>query len=318
MIIAAGLLLIGGLLVINQQMNIGQFVASEIIIILILASIEKLIVSVENIYDVLTAIEKIGNITDIPIEEQKESNFQLSKKKALAVELNNFSYRFPDANDDILKNIQLKIAAGEKLCISGFNGSGKSLLLQIIAGLYDDFTGSIAYENIPLGNWSKEELRTLIGDSLAKEDIFKGTLLENIALGKPDISLDQVQEVVDVVGLTTFVQQLPKGFETVLIPEGKNLPQSIRQKIMLARSIASDPKLILLEDNFNQLNEIDKTKFIDYLIKRKSTVIVVSNDPIVAEKFDRIIVLDKGNIIAKGKLAALKRKKWFQLVFKTK
>ena len=271
-IIAAGLLVIGGLLVINQQMNIGQFVASEIIIILILASIEKLMVSVETIYDVLTAIEKIGYITDIPIEKSTSTNITLSDNDGLSIKLKNLSYRFEDAKEDILKNIELDVAPGEKLCVSGFNSSGKSLLLQIIAGLYDNFSGSISYDNLPLGNWSKEELRSLIGDSLSKEDIFKGTLMENIALGKPNITFQQVLEVTATVGLTEFTESLPEGFDSVLVPEGKNLPQSVRQKIMLARSITGNSKLILLEDNFNQLNELDKTRFLDHLLSRKSTV----------------------------------------------
>ena len=315
-IIAAGLLLIGGLLVINQQMNIGQFVASEIIIILILASIEKLMTSVETIYDVLTAIEKIGFITDIPIENKKSSNITLSDQHGLSIKLNNLSYRFEDAKEDILKSIDLEVASGEKLCVSGSNSSGKSLMLQIIAGLYENYSGSVAYDNLPLGNWSREELRSLIGDSLAKEDIFKGTLLENIALGKPSNSFQQIQEATAAVGLTEFIEHLPEGYDSVLVPEGKNLPQSVRQKIMLARSIAGNSKLILLEDNFNQLNELDKASFLDHLLSRKCTVIVVSNDPRVAEKFDRIIVLDKGEVIAKGQLDSFKGKDWFKKVFK--
>ena len=317
-IIAAGLLLIGGLLVINQQMNIGQFVASEIIIILILASVEKLIVSVETIYDVLTAIEKIGHITDIPIERETENKLELSESEGLDICLKDLSYRFHDADHDILKNINLDLSAGEKLCISGFNGSGKSLLLQIIAGLFDNFKGSLIYNDIPIGNWSRESLRSLIGDSLTREDIFKGTLFENISLRRPNINLKHIQKIATIVGLTDFVQNLPEGYDTMMVPEGKNLPQSIRQKIMLARSIAGDPKLILLEDNFNQLIDIDKNRFLDYLLSRKSTVIVVSNDPMVAEQFDRVLVLDKGHPIADAHLDSLKNKNWFKLIFKTK
>jgi ABC-type bacteriocin/lantibiotic exporter with double-glycine peptidase domain len=85
---------------------------------------------------------------------------------------------------------------------------------------------------------------------------------------------------------------------------------------MLARSITGNSKLILLEDNFNQLNELDKTRFLDHLLSRKCTVIVVSNDPSVAEKFDRIIVLNKGEVIGKGSLSSFKRKSWFKKVFK--
>ena len=317
-IIAAGLLLIGGLLVINQQMNIGQFVASEIIIILVLASVEKLIVSVETIYDVLTAIEKIGYITDIPIEHDSETNISFPEGDGIAVNLNNLSYQFDDENEAVIKNIELNISSGKKICLAGFDGSGKSLLLQIIAGLYSDFIGSVTYNNIPLGNWPKETLRSLIGQSISKEDIFKGTLIENISLGKTSITFEQIQNVSAIVGLTEFIEKLPQGYETTLVPEGKNLPRSIRQKIMLARGIIGNPKLILLEDNFHQFNESDKARFISYLLQKKCTVIVVSNDPEVAKQFDEIVVMERGEIIAEGTISSFKRKKWFKQVFKTK
>lgn len=317
-VIAAGLLLIGGLLVINQQMNLGQFVASEIIIILVLASVEKLIVSIETIYDVLTALEKLGNVTDIQLERDKGMNVELGKDEMLSLHLNDISFRFIDAKEDTLKGIQLKINGGDKVCLSGFNGSGKSLLLQIVAGLYDDYSGSISYNNVPLGNWCKEDLRSMLGYNLTREDIFKGTLLENITLGKENLTIEDVKKILPIVGLEEFVESLPQGFQTELIPEGKNLPRSVRLKIMLARSAVGNPRLVMLEESFNLLNDADKYRFIDYLISQKSTVIAVSNDPRVAEQFDRVAVLEKGKLLAYEPLTKLQTKKWYSSVFQTR
>lgn len=317
-VIAAGLLLIGGLLVINQQMNLGQFVASEIIIILVLASVEKLIVSIETIYDVLTALEKLGNVTDIQLERDKGMNVELGKDEMLSLHLNDISFRFIDAKEDTLKGIQLKINGGDKVCLSGFNGSGKSLLLQIVAGLYDDYSGSISYNNVPLGNWCKEDLRSMLGYNLTREDIFKGTLLENITLGKENLTIEDVKKILPIVGLEEFVESLPQGFQTELIPEGKNLPRSVRLKIVLARSAVGNPRLVMLEESFNLLNDADKYRFIDYLISQKSTVIAVSNDPRVAEQFDRVAVLEKGKLLAYEPLTKLKTKKWYSSVFQTR
>jgi ABC-type bacteriocin/lantibiotic exporter with double-glycine peptidase domain len=314
-VIAAGLLLIGGLLVINQQMNIGQFVASEIIIILVLASVEKLILSMETIYDVLTALEKIGNVTDIPLEEDKETKIEVSDQGGLGIKLTNLSYRFEDAQDDLLKNIDLNIAGGEKICLSGFDGSGKSILLHMIAGLYDDFDGSITLDGIPINNWNKNDLHDHVNDNLANEDIFRGTLFENITMGKPDISWEEVRKIVDLVGLSAFVESMSEGYNTEILPEGKNLPRSVILRIKLARSLTGKPKLILLENHFNQLNERDKQKFINHLLKVNATVIAVSNDPRLAELFDRVVVLDKGKVIGSGPLPELESKAWYTNVF---
>ena len=314
-IVAAGLLLIGGLLVINEQMNIGQFVASEIIIILILASVEKLILSMETIYDVLTAIEKIGNITDIPLDSDKGMKVSSETETGLSIKLKDLSYKFSDARDPVLSDLNLNIEAGEKICLSGYSGSGKSLLLQIMAGLYDDFSGTVSYDGIPLGNWSREELHRQIGDSLAKEDIFKATLAENISLGKDEVSFDAIREATEAVGLSSYIETLPEGYNTVMIPEGKNLPKSIRIKIMLARCIASKPRLILLSDNFNQLRSDDIKMVLDYLLKSKATVVAISNNPAIAKQFNRSLVLKNGKLIGNDSVNELANKDWYTNVF---
>lgn len=317
-IIVAGLLLIGGLLVLNQQMNIGQFVASEIIIILVLASVEKLILSMETIYDVLTAIEKIGTVTDIDLDSDGETVLELNDQEGISININQLSYGFYDSDQDLLRNIQLSIKSGEKICLAGPNGSGKSLLLQVIAGLYENFSGSISYNGIPLGNWNKENLHSHIGDNLAKEDIFKGSLAENISIGKPNISIKDIQNAAEVVGLTSFVETLPIGYSTQLLPEGKNLPKSIRQRIMLARGIVGNPKIILLEDHFNQLQNTDKKRFIEHLKQSSASVIAVSNEKDVVMQFDRTIILDNGEIIADDSTDSILKKKTFTHLFNSK
>jgi ABC-type bacteriocin/lantibiotic exporter with double-glycine peptidase domain len=320
MVIAAGLLLIGGLLVINQQMNIGQFVASEIIIILVLASVEKLILSMETIYDVLTAIEKVGSITDIPLEKDVGSPIHFKEGEAIAIKAKDLSFQFKDSKEKIIDNISLDIKSGEKVCISGFSGSGKSFLLQLVAGLFDSYQGALSFNKIPISSLCKEDIRSYINDSLAKEDIFEGTLHENITLGKPNIHDEQIYEIVEILGLSGFVANSENGYQTMLLPEGKNLPKSIRLKIMLARCLAGDPKLILVGDNFNHLEYGDKQKFINYILKtdKKFTVIAVSNDTEIAKHFDQVIVLDSGKVIGNDKLNALKDNPWFNQIFQTK
>ncbi len=317
-VIVAGLLLIGGMLVINQQMNIGQFVASEIIIILIIGSIEKLILSMETIYDVLTSLEKIGNVTDIPLDRDNGSKINLEGEEGLSVQLTDFSYRFIGRPNDFLKKININAQAGDKICLSGFNGSGKSLLLQMLAGLYDEFGGSLTYNGMPLGNWCREDIHEVIGDNLMKEEIFKGSLLENITLGKPNITIKEVQGLVEIVGLKSFVGSLSEGYNEELIPEGKNLPKSVRLRIILARCLAGSPKVILLESSFNQLHDIDKKRFMDYLLASNATVVAISNDPTIAQQFDRTIVLKDGEIIAENEFSVIKSQVWFHEVFQNR
>ncbi|WP_339608145.1 ATP-binding cassette domain-containing protein [uncultured Roseivirga sp.] len=316
--VTAGLLLIGGLLVINQQMNIGQFVAAEIIIILVLNSVEKLILSMETIYDVLTSIEKIGNVTDIPLDSDSGTTADTSDEPGLSINITNLGYRFSYLKEETIKNVNITIGSGEKICLSGYNGSGKSLLLHVISGLYDEYSGSISCQGVALTSWCKADFHKLIGDNLTRGDIFNATLFENISLGKPEITMSRVQQVAEIVGLKDFVDAIPQGYHTTLLSEGRNLPQSIILRIMLARSIAGNFKMILLENDFNQLNEKDKTSFLDYLLSQNWTVIAVSNDPLVADKFDRTIVMEKGEIIAKGTVSSMTTYPWYSNIFSKK
>lgn len=317
-LIAAGLLIIGGLLVINQQMNIGQFVASEIIIILVLASVEKLILSMETIYDVLTAIEKIGLVTDLELEKYQGEKLD-ETGDGLNIKAKNLSYSINSFNNKeaILNNIEFNMSSGSSMCVAGKSGSGKSFLLQVIAGLYDDFSGSLVVNGFPIGSLCKENLRTYIGDNLSKEDIFKGTLYENISLGKSFVDMQDVKEAAQVVGLCEYVESLSEGYDTMLLSEGKNLPKNIQLKIILARSIVGNPRLILLEDNFKRLPENDKERFINHLLSKdkKWTVIAVSNDQSIASKFDKVLVLEKGSQIGLDTLSNLKGENWFNQLF---
>lgn len=304
-LIAAGLLIIGGMLVINQRMNIGQFVAAEIIIILVLNSIDKLFASLETIYDVLTALEKIGTVVDLPLDSTKKQQtiFQEAFRNAgMEVNIKKLSYQFPTDSAPILKNINLYIPAEEHLCISGFNGSGKSVLLRLIGGLYQDYEGTILYNGVPQKNMSLSYLHSNIGDSFEREDIFRATLLENLVVGRKNISFEEIQEAIKVTSLAQFIEGLPLGFETPLYPSGQGLASSIVRKIKLARCILGKPKLILLEDNINQLNRKDRKVFIDYLLSphHNWTVIMVSNDINIVKRFPQITVLDKGAIVGRG------------------
>lgn len=310
-LVAAGLLIIGGLLVLNQQMNIGQFVASEIIIILILTSAEKLIVSMETIYDVLTAIDKLGAFTDIPLQRSSGRELKLEDKEAVEISITNLSYKYPSLDLPTLKNIDLNIKAGSKIALSGNNASGKSTLLHLISGFYEKYEGAIAYNDIPLTNINIASLHSIIGDNLSKEEIFKGTLAENISLGRPKINFTDINEVTKVLNLTPYINKLPYGIDTELIPEGKDLSKSVRLKIMLARAIVGQPKLVILDDSFNQLLPEDKANFMKHLLGMSSTVIAITNDIDVAKKLDYVVVLEDGTISAIGHAESIDKNNWY-------
>lgn len=302
-IVTAGLLFLGAYLVINNQINIGQFVAAEIVVILVLNSVEKLILTMETIYDVLTGLEKLGAVTDLPIEEESGRMFdQVDTGRGIEIELDRLAFRFHDSKKNTLDNISLKIKANERICIAGYNGSGKSTLLQILAGLYTDFRGSIAYNGFPVRNLNIHSLRQQIGDYSAQEDIFRGTILENINFSCPDVELKEVVKIANQIGLSTYVDKLPDGYETMLLPEGSNVPQSIRTRIILARCIISKPRMLAVEGFFYGIEQGDREMISDFLTadEHNWTMVTVTDDPVLASRCDRVIVMKEGRIVQQG------------------
>lgn len=307
-IVAAGLLVIGGILVMNQQMNIGQFVAAEIIILLVMNSVEKLVLSLETIYDVLTALEKIGQVTDLELEASNGSSELTNTSNGMELDLHEVVFRYPGQEMNILNGVNLKVERGENVFITGANGSGKSTLLRMIAGLYDPLAGHISYNGYVKGNLDVTSLRSAIGDCLSEEQLFQGTLLENITMGSQDIRLDEVKEACESLGLMEFVQELSNGFNTVIEPAGRRFPRSVVQKLLLARSVVHKPGLLLLEDAFEHINLKEHQKVIDFLTDEKQpwTLIAVSASPYLARRSDTIVWMEAGRIVQKGTFEEMK------------
>lgn len=291
--VATGLLVLGGYLVFQNQMNIGQFVAAEIIIILIINSVEKVLTIIDTIYDVLTALEKIGYITDLELDEDK-GTVVVDKDDAIALKASNLQFGFPDEKKLILDHLSFEIPPNARVLLKGKAGSGKSLLLQILAGIHNIKGGELSFNGIPLVNYNKERLYNDLGVSFPTNQIFEGTFKENILMGKT-ITDKGLYEAIEVLKLNDYFMAEPHGIDSSIDSGGRRIPRSIIQKLLIARIIVNKPKLLLLEDplQFVEINE--KKRIIDYIMdeRRNWTVIVVSDFYYWEEKCNLVIDLDK-------------------------
>jgi ABC-type bacteriocin/lantibiotic exporter with double-glycine peptidase domain len=318
-IVTAIVLALGSYLVINNQISIGQFVATEIVIILIINSVEKIITIMEVVYDTLTGVEKLGQVTDLALEPDTGLMFdKVDTGKGIELKLQNLTVSLLNFKRPILDGIDLHIRPNERVCIAGYNGAGKSVLARTIAGLQLDFSGSLAYNGIPINNFCVSSLRRHIGEFSSQEDIFRGTLYENICLGHEEVAFSEVKWAAEASGLEEFIRDLPDGYNTVLLPGGRGLPQSVRTKILVARCIVSQPRLLAVEDFHYQLDLADRMNIIRFLIDKQYnwTLIAVSNDPMLAMNCDRIILMDAGKIIAEGTAETLFHNPHFKEIFR--
>ncbi|WP_066628941.1 peptidase domain-containing ABC transporter [Labilibacter marinus] len=292
-IASSSLLIMGGLLVFAEKMNIGQFVAAEIIILLVINSAEKIMNSVDSIYDVLTALEKIGDVTDLELD-QSNGTATMNQETGMAVKADKINFGLGEPKRTLIKNLSFDIKAGEKIVLKGKSGTGKSLLLHILAGIHHIDSGNLTINGIPYNNYQEDEIYESLGVAFPSNQIFEATFKENILLGKA-CSQTELKEIIDLLDLQPYLNYQAKGIETMLDSGGRRLPRGIIQKILIARVLVHQPKLLLLEDPLHFLEEEDKKIIVDYIMdkRRDWTVIIVSDYYYWKEKCDRVIELVK-------------------------
>lgn len=295
-VVTASLLLIGGALVLEQEMNIGQFVAAEIIILLVIASVEKLILGLESLYDTLTSLEKLGQIVDRELEDQTGDRPEYSK--GISIELDNVSYEVPNRNNHILRNISLNIKPKSRILVRGESGAGKSTFLRLISGIIEPTNGHIYVNDMSINSIHLNFYRSQLGLSLSDETPFEGTIKDNLTFTNTSITDEQIYKVLEIVGLRKFIKEQPDGLDTILYPDGKQMSFTLAKKIVLARAILKQPKVLILEDALDRFNLTETNSIIDYISHpdRPWSLIVVSSSDAWLNKCSEIITLEKGSI----------------------
>lgn len=300
-IITTGMLVVGGVLLVQNQINIGQFVASEILILTVLSAVEKLIQSLDKVYDVLTSVEKLGKVLDKPVESGGTLKMN-ADSASLSVEFSRVKFGYNDTIT-ILHDVSFKVAPGDKLCVMGSAGSGKSTLLRLLTGSYHHFEGSILIDGVPIGNYDNDSLRSNTGILFHQQDIFQGTLYENISLGDKEVKASDILSLAKKIGLESFISSLKEGFDTRIDPAGKRLSGSVIRKILLLRALISNPRLLLLEEPWQGFDEASQKLIKDYLLNKipQTTVIVATNDEDYARSASSVMIMKDGLVDKYGK-----------------
>lgn len=300
--VTATLLIVGTVLVVNREITLGQFVASEVVIILILNAVEKVITYMDVVYDLFTAVDKVAQITDLPLEKVGGIDFPRETSSGYSLELKDVKYKYPGKPDYVLDGINLAIPSGSRICISGPENSGKTTLTNLIAGLQSGYEGILTINNYSLRDLDLTHLRDKIAKNISPEDIFDGTILENITLGSPVRKVEDALSAISRAHLADEINKLPGGLDTHLVSGGKGLSSSFIHKLILARCLAKKPALIILNDFFAGLKRQKKLELLKSVIDHEAqwTLIAVSNDPLVMAACDSVIVLNNGRIADRG------------------
>ncbi|MEB3206514.1 MAG: ATP-binding cassette domain-containing protein [Vampirovibrionales bacterium] len=306
---SAGILGLGGWLVINRQLTLGQLVASELVILILLAAMDKLVTLFQDWYDLLTAIEKIAHVTELPLERQDGKLLPTNAQGAtLLCQDVSFTYQ---PNTSVLHRLSFSIKSGEVVSLVGASGAGKSTLAAMVCGLLEPSSGRVEVNGVDIRALDLAHLRYSVALVNDTNEIFDGTIEENIVVGRDNVTLEQLNWALEITQLNEDFRIWPDGLKTRLISAGRNLSRGQIQRLMIARAIADRPTLLILDEAFAGIDERTKLTILDALMAPENpwTILDISHDAEVVIRSQRILVLQDGKIQESGAPIALAQQK---------
>jgi len=243
------------------------------------------------------AAERIFEILDTESDIRDEPGAVSVPHIRGAVRYENVSFSY-DKKTPVLKNVSFSVNPGETIALVGLTGSGKSTLMHLLPRFYDVDSGQILIDERPIKEFTVESLRKHIGIVLQHTFLFNLTIKENIVFGKPEASLEEVREAAKAAEIDDYIMSLPKGYDTVIGERGMNLSGGQRQRISIARTLLTDPKILILDEPTSNIDsETDEKiqKALERLCKNR-TVFIIAHRLWTLKNADRILVIDQGQI----------------------
>jgi ABC-type bacteriocin/lantibiotic exporter with double-glycine peptidase domain len=294
--IASGLLLgLGGWLVARQQLTLGQLVAAELVVTPVVNSFAKFGKYLEGTYDLLAAVDKVGHLFDLPLVRSEGEAAVPDATAPAALRLRQLGYKHEARASFVFSEASTSVAPGERVALTGPHGSGKSTLLDTLVGVRPPVTGAVELDAMDIREVSPEALHRQVV-LVRGIHIFDGTLLENIRVGRQDVSLHEVHGVLERLGLLEELTALPQGLQTRITSGQPQLSTGQAQRLMLARALVGRPRLLVLDEALDGLSRDVRAKVLDAVLGegRKWTVILATHVPEVANKCDRVLRLSGG------------------------
>lgn len=301
-ILTGMLLIFGGILVFQQQMSIGQFVAVEIVFLLITNSADKLIKLAEPLFDTVTALEKLASVLERPLEGDEGRTLEKSTTS--------WSVNIASGEDT-----SWGADAGQKVAVMGYAGSGRISALRSVAALLPDQMGKITVDGICQDHLDLFSYREGLADNLSQEAIFEGTLRENIVVGKLNVSDAEIEVGFERVGLTNWYHSLPGGMSQKVSSESVHITHFIKQRLILLRALLRQPKIMLIHDKLEHCEKSLRESMLNAIFEQPGTLLIASNRKDVVERCDKVVVLRDKAVIYEGPFAQVPQDIQSDLIF---
>lgn len=277
-LITAAMLSIGAFLLIDQKITIGEFIAAEIVILTVVNSVEKLIAAMDNIYDIVTGLEKMESILDAPAENNGSLRF-LPSGSGPDIEFIDFGFTYPNGSA-VFRDLNTRIPGNSIYILKGKLGYGKSTLLKILSTQYRNYSGSILLNGVSMNAFDQDTIRSNTGLFISQRELFQGSLRENIGLGNEAVTDNDILAMMARIGFGELINEFQNALDTLIDPAGNRLASNKVNKILLLRALVHKPSLILLDEPLLHLGHEEKKRVLKYIeeISAHSTVIIASED----------------------------------------
>ncbi len=292
-----GLLALGGMLVVEQQLSLGQLVAAELIVSSVLAAFVKFGKQLENFYDLLAAVDKLGHLIDLPAERDADGSGEPLSTRAASLTLHQVCFSYPHHPAQVLADLSVSVRPGERLAILGTPGTGKSTLAELIMGLREPTAGRIEFNGLDLRDIRLEALRERVA-LVGTIEMLADTVLENVRLGRDWVTHEAVVTILNDLGLEQELAiDLPDRLQTEVGPSGAPLSTGQARRVMLARALAGQPALLILDAVLDDLNEASVDRIWQTLTGERGhwTLVVLTRQATIAARCDRVMHLNGGH-----------------------
>lgn len=310
---AAGVLGIGGWLVIERQLALGQLVAAQLLVTQMLPAIERLIRHLQTLYELLSALGKIGYVEDLPLERAEGSDCKVAQGGA-SLNIQGLKVDYGQKSN-VINNMNLQLKPGERISLMGPNASGKSTLAFVLSGLIEPSSGLVQINGMDVRDINYESLRSIVSLVTDSNEIFEGTIETNVTFERSEIKHEDMLWALRMVDFEEELVGMRDGLKTQLLSGGRNLSRGQAQKLLIARAIAQKPKLLILDEAFTGIEERSKMQILDRLFSADMpwTIIDISQDADTIFHADRMVFLSQGQVVESGSLKELLAQKNSQL-----
>ncbi|MGB3519659.1 MAG: type I secretion system permease/ATPase [Elainellaceae cyanobacterium] len=291
----------GAKLVIDQQFTIGQLVAFQMLSGRVTAPLLRLVQLWQNLQQVLLAVDRIGDILNVPPEAEPGTGLMLPLLKG-EVAFEQVFFRYQSDQEPILRGVSFNVEPGMFVGLVGRSGSGKSTLSKLIQRLYLPEGGRISIDGFDVKSADLASLRSQIAVVLQEDFLFNGTVVENIMLGNPDVSAEEVVEAARMAVAHDFISDLPYGYETNVGERGTSLSGGQRQRITLARLFISKAPILILDEATSNLDAETEQQVLENLkrVSENRTVFLIAHRFAPLKRADLILAMEKGVVVERG------------------